>query len=57
MKVSGLHQDLWVVGDMSREEGVPSRFGSGTGMCPLIRLGNCGGRERLRVSEVETDVL
>lgn len=40
MKVSGLHQDLWVVGDMSREEGVPSRFGSGTGMCPLIRLGN-----------------
>lgn len=41
-----LDQDLWVVGDRSREEGVPSRFGSGTGMCPLIRLGNCGGRER-----------
>lgn len=33
-------QDLWVVGDRSREEGVPSRFGRGTGMCPLIRLGN-----------------
>lgn len=41
-----LDQDLWVVGDRSREEGVPSRFGRGTGMCPLIRLGNCGGRER-----------
>lgn len=40
-----LDQDLWVVGDRSREEGVPSRFGRGTGMCPLIRLGNCGGRE------------
>lgn len=40
-------QDLWVVGDRSREEGVPSRFGRGTGMCPLIRLGNCGGRERV----------
>lgn len=35
-----LDQDLWVVGDRSREEGVPSRFGRGTGMCPLIRLGN-----------------
>lgn len=41
-----LDQDLWVVGDRSREEGVPSRFGRGTGMCALIRLGNCGGRER-----------
>lgn len=40
-----LDQDLWVVGERSREEGVPSRFGRGTGMCPLIRLGNCGGRE------------
>lgn len=50
MKMGGfsqtLDQDLWVVGDRSREEGVPSRFGRGTGMCPLIRLGNCGGRER-----------
>lgn len=45
-----LDQDLWVVGDRSREEGVPSRFGRGTGMCPLIRLGNCRGRERDRVS-------
>lgn len=46
-----LDQDLWVAGDRSREEGVPSRFGRGTGMCPLIRLGNCGGkREGLRVS-------
>lgn len=35
-------QDLWVVGDRRRGEGVPSRFGRGTGMCPLIRLGNCG---------------
>lgn len=41
-----LDQDLWVAGDRSKEEGVPSRFGRGTGMCPLIRLGNCGGRER-----------
>lgn len=47
-----LDQDLWVAGDRSREEGVPSRFGRGTGMCPLIRLGNCGGKRetRLRVS-------
>ena len=43
-----LDQDLWVVGDRSREEGVPSRLGRGIGMCPLIRLGNCGGRERGR---------
>lgn len=35
-----------MVGDRSTEEGVPSRVGRGTGMCPLIRLGNCGGRER-----------
>lgn len=42
-----LDQDLWVVGDRSREEGGPSRFGRGTGMCPLIRLGNCG-RKRNR---------
>lgn len=35
-----------MAGDRSKEEGVPSRFGRGTGMCPLIRLGNCGGRER-----------
>lgn len=33
------HQDLCVEGAMSREEGLPSS-GSGTGMCPLIRLGN-----------------
>lgn len=50
MKMGGfsqtLDQDLCVVGDRSREEGVPSRFGRGTGMCPLIRLGNYGGRER-----------
>lgn len=47
-----LDQDLWVAGDRSKEEGVPSRFGRGTGMCPLIRLGNCGGRERgLELSE------
>lgn len=53
MKMGGfdpqtLDQDLWVMWDRSREEGVPSRFGRGIGMCPLIRLGNCGGRERGR---------
>lgn len=37
-----------MAGDRSREEGVPSRFGRGRGMCPLIRLGNCGGGERRR---------
>lgn len=52
-----LDQDLWVVGDRSREEGVPSRFGSGTGMCPLIRLGNWRKRKELRVSEEGTEVL
>lgn len=46
-----LNQDLWVVGDRSREEGVPSRFGRETGMCPLIRLGNCRGRARDRQRE------
>lgn len=38
-----------MVGDRSREEGVPSRFGRGTGMCLLIRLGNCRGRQSQRV--------
>lgn len=41
-----LDQDLWVVGDRRRGEGVPSRFGRGTGMWPLIRLGNCGRKQK-----------
>jgi len=43
-----LDQDLWALGDRSREEAVPSRFGRVRGMCPFIRLGNCGGREESR---------
>lgn len=39
---------MWVVGDRRRGEGVPSRFGRGTGMCPLIRLGNCGRKQKHR---------
>lgn len=39
LKIKQPYQDLCEEGDMSREEGLPSS-GSGTGMCPLIRLGN-----------------